>query len=129
MKEKFLKNKKNHKLSNMKLSEHEVAKISGGDGEYEGNQGPMLGDWGDDVWVKKKSDVKWRYNVGDRVEVYWSKYAHVTTMRATIIAKGIYDDGGLPSQYTACYTVKYDSYKFLVGYIGKKILESRIQSK
>ena len=94
---------------NGELSDEELDNVAGGCGELS---------WGSYGEVSRAEDVRFEFNVGDRVELYNGWICHTFTMRVTIIDRRVAQDG---SGYRPFYKVRFD--RIVYSHDGESIQE------
>ena len=91
------------------LSDEELDNVAGGCGDLS---------WGSYGEVSRAEDVRFEFNVGDRVEVYNGWIFRTYTMPVTIIDRRVAQDG---SGYRPFYKVRFD--RRVTSYDGEIIQE------
>lgn len=91
------------------LSDEELDNVSGGCGDLS---------WGSYGEVSRAEDVRFEFNVGDRVEVYNGWIFHTYTMPVTIIARRVAQNG---NGYRPFYKVRFD--RIVHSHDGESIQE------
>ena len=91
------------------LSDEELDNVSGGCGDLS---------WGSYGEVSRAEDVRFEFNVGDRVEVYNGWIFHTYTMPVTIVARRVAQNG---NGYRPFYKVRFD--RIVHSHDGESIQE------
>ena len=91
------------------LSDEELDNVSGGCGDLS---------WGSYGEVPRAEDVRFEFNVGDRVEVYNGWIFHTYTMPVTIVARRVAQNG---NGYRPFYKVRFD--RIVHSHDGESIQE------
>ena len=91
------------------LSDEELDNVAGGCGDLS---------WGSYGEVSRAEDVRFEFNVGDRVEVYNGWIFRTYTMPVTIVARRVAQNG---SSYRPFYKVRFD--RRVTSYDGEIIQE------
>ena len=91
------------------LSDEELDNVSGGCGELS---------WGSYGEVSRAEDVRFEFNVGDRVELYNGWIFHTYTMPVTIVARRVAQNG---NGYRPFYKVRFD--RIVHSHDGESIQE------